>query len=165
LGERPIDVYQNTVQFNQPLLWLHTASDLCVPTESDADNEIILDEAIAQYWKDNLRDILDATSHLVNIQFQDDIGFVAWLAAHQFGSSDISLFSDLTQIARFNVATPWYSFTERCSSVHEFAWLFGICYRRLLLHSAFTGRDGCIKSAYCRPSVIGGGCFFVSSCD
>ena len=112
LGERPIDVFQNTVQFDQPLLWLHSASDLRVPTESNTDNEIILDEAIAQYWKDNLRDILDATSHLVNIQLQDDICSVAWLAACQFGSSDMSLHPDLSQIARFNVATPWYSYTE-----------------------------------------------------
>ena len=99
LGERSIDVFQNSVQFYQPLFRLHSTSDLRLPSESYAENEIILHGAITQYWQDNIRDLPDATSHLVDVQLQDDLGVIAWLAAGQFSFSDFSLHQDLSQIA------------------------------------------------------------------
>lgn len=68
MGERPLDVFQDPVQFDQSLLWLHTSVDLYLSPKSNATNEVLFNGAIARNRKDDVGDISYATPYLADIQ-------------------------------------------------------------------------------------------------
>mmetsp|Transcript_10076 Transcript_10076/g.21268 ORF Transcript_10076/g.21268 Transcript_10076/m.21268 type:complete len:130 (+) Transcript_10076:485-874(+) len=107
MGERPLDVFQNSLQFNQSLLWIHTSVILYLSPKSNATNEVLLNGAIARNRKDDVGDISYATPYLADIQLEDNLGVCAWMASCELDSGHIHLRFSLPQIAKINVTSSW----------------------------------------------------------
>lgn len=46
MGERSIDVFQDTVQFDESILWSDTTVDVYLSSELDSQNEILFDGTV-----------------------------------------------------------------------------------------------------------------------
>ena len=112
LGEWTVDVFQNSLQRDQSLLWVRSPGDVHLPAKFDTPNEILFHGTASRNWKDDVGDIFDAASYLAHFQLQDGVGVFAWMASCEFGIGDVFLHCDLSETAQIDVCSSWDVVTQ-----------------------------------------------------